>query len=46
MEIWAMNLGEEIRVGGHFAKDVSPTLRAVFNDNSPPHILIRGGDMR
>ena len=46
MEIWAMNLGEEIRVGGHFTKDLSPTVRAVFNDNSPPHILIKGKRMK
>ena len=42
METWAMNLGEAERVGGHFEKDLSPTLRARVNENSPPHIVLTG----
>lgn len=40
METWVMNLGEETRVGGHMFKDLCPTLRAIVNDNSPPHIIV------
>ena len=43
METWVMNLGEETRVGGHMFRDLSPTLRAVCNDNSPPHVIVGGG---